>query len=199
MPKSPGPRSFFAKAWDEHVIAELGDDTCLVHIDRHFLHELSGAVSFKGLDDAQREVRHRALTFATIDHVVATEPGRGRTSRIPGGTDFMSRLAEGVQRHRVRFFDVGDARQGIVHVISPELGAALPGTTLVCGDSHTTTPGGVGALSWGIGSSDGEQVLATQTLVVTRPRSMRVHFDGKLAPGVTAEEVRAKTTANYIG
>ncbi len=183
------PRSFFDKVWDDHVVADLGDDAWLMHIDRHFLHELSGAVSFKGLDDAGRTVRHPELSFATIDHVVATEPGRGRSSRIPGGIDFMSGLAAGVARHRIRFFDVGDSRQGIVHVIAPELGAALPGLTLVCGDSHTTTVGGIGAMSWGIGSSDGEHVLATQTLVISRPKSMRVNFDGRLTHGVYAKDM----------
>ena len=183
------PKSYFEKVWQDHVVADLGEDTALLHIDRHFLHELSGAVSFQGLDQHQRAVRHPELTFATIDHVVATHPGRKHESLIPGGVQFIDALVEGTRRHGVRLYDIDDPRQGIVHVIAPELGACLPGSTLVCGDSHTTTPGGLGALSWGIGSSDGEHVLATQTLVATKPRSMRVVIDGELQAGVFAKDL----------
>jgi 3-isopropylmalate/(R)-2-methylmalate dehydratase large subunit len=189
QPDRDAPRSYFEKAWQDHVIAELGDDTVLLHIDRHFLHELSGAMSFRDLDRRGLKVRHRALTFSTIDHVVATSPGRRHESLIPGGAQFIQGLIDGTRRHGVRLYDTDDPRQGIVHVIAPELGAALPGCTLVCGDSHTTTPGGVGALSWGIGSSDGEHVLATQTLVVTRPKSMRIRIEGELPHGVFAKDL----------
>lgn len=188
--KDGNPAStYFDKVWDDHVVADLGDNAWLIHIDRNFLHELSGAVSFKGLDEAGRRVRNPGMTFATIDHVVATDPGRGRTSLIPGGDEFMKGLAEGATRHGIKFFDIGDDRQGIVHVIAPELGVALPGCTFVCGDSHTTTLGGIGALSWGIGSSDGEHVLATQTLVVTKPQKMRVSFNGLTGKGVYAKDL----------
>jgi len=180
------------KIWREHVIASLGDGVDLLHIDRHFLHELSGAMSFKGLDAANRRVFDRGLTFATIDHVVDTYTGRGLTSSTPGGDGFLRAFVDGVQRHKVTFFGIEDARQGITHVIAAEQAIALPGTTFVCGDSHTTTVGSVGALAWGIGSTDGEQVLATQTLTMSKPRTMRVRFDGVLPPGTSAKDMVLK-------
>jgi 3-isopropylmalate/(R)-2-methylmalate dehydratase large subunit len=183
------PRSFFEKVWDDHVVADLGDNTWLIHIDRHFLHEMSGSVSFKGLKEAGRALRHPELTWATIDHVVDTFPGRGDETLIPHGADFIRAHREGCREFGIPLFDLDDARQGIVHVISPALGIALPGLTLVCGDSHTCTVGGVGAFAWGVGSSDSEHVFATQTLVQTRPKSMRVNFEGRVAPGVYAKDL----------
>ncbi len=185
----PPARTMFEKVWDDHVVADLGQDTCLIHIDRHFLHELSGTMSFKELDDPPRPVRHPELTFATLDHVIETLPGRGYTTRIPGGDGFISGLREGTRKHGLRLFDLEHPYQGIVHVVSPELGIALPGTTLVCGDSHTCTVGGVGALAWGIGSTEGGHVLATQTLLLTRPQTMRVNFEGTLPTHVSAKDL----------
>jgi len=181
--------TLFEKIWNDHVIVDFGDNTYLIHIDRNFLHEMSGALSFKGIDEAVRTVRHPELTFATIDHVVDTEPGRGVETKIPGGSEFIRDLRTGTKKHGIRLFDLDDPFQGIVHVIAPELGIALPGTTIVCGDSHTCTIGGIGALAWGIGSTDGEHVLATQTLVQTRPKTMRITFDGSLGEGVTAKDM----------
>ncbi len=190
------PRLTFAeKVWRDHVVASLGDGVDLLYIDRHFLHELSGAMSFQGLDAAGRTVFDRRLTFATVDHVVDTRPGRGLSSCTPGGDGFIRGLVDGVARHRIAFFGVDDPRQGIAHVIAAEQGIALPGTTFVCGDSHTTTVGAVGALAWGIGSTDGEQVLATQTLMMQRPRTMRVSLDGRLPEGTTAKDVVLKLIA----
>ena len=180
------------KIWREHTIASLGDGVDLLHIDRHFLHELSGAMSFNGLDAANRSVFDRGLTFSTIDHVVDTSTGRGLTSSTPGGDGFLRAFVDGVERHKVTFFGIEDPRQGITHVIAAEQAIALPGTTFVCGDSHTTTVGSVGALAWGIGSTDGEQVLATQTLMMAKPRTMRVRFDGVLPPGTTAKDMVLK-------
>ena len=181
--------TLFEKIWNGHVIVDFGDNTYLIHIDRNFLHELSGALSFKGIDEAHRTVRHPELTFATIDHVVDTEPGRDVETKIPGGSEFIRGLRTGTTNHGIRLFDLDDPFQGIVHVIAPELGLALPGTTIVCGDSHTCTIGGIGALAWGIGSTDGEHVLATQTLVQARPKTMRIIFDGSLGEGVTAKDM----------
>lgn len=183
------PLTLFEKIWNDHVIVDFGDNTYLIYIDRHFLHEMSGALSFKGMDEAGRKVRHPELTFATIDHVVNTEPGRGDETKIPGGSEFISGLRAGAKKHGILLFDLDDPRQGIVHVISPELGIALPGSTFVCGDSHTCSVGGIGALAWGIGSTDVEHVLATQTLVQTKPETMRITFDGTLGDGVTAKDM----------
>lgn len=183
------PLTLFEKIWNEHVIMDMGQDTYLIHIDRHTQHELSGATSLKGIDEAGRKVRNPELTFAVIDHVLDTVPGRGDTTKIPGGADFIRELRSRAPRHGIRLFDIDDPYQGIIHVISPELGIALPGCTLVCGDSHTCTIGGIGALAWGIGSTDMEHVFATQTLVQTKPKNMRVIFDGKLGKKVSAKDL----------
>ena len=183
------PLSFFDKVWHEHVIADLGDGAFLVHVDRHFLHEMSGSVSLKEMDRCGRAVRNPELTFGTVDHVLETHSGRGMTTRMPGGNDFLHEFASRVGPHGIRFFGLNDRRQGIVHVIAPELGVALPGTTFICGDSHTCTVGGIGAFAWSVGSSDSEHALATQTAIITRPRTMRVRFEGALAPGVSAKDM----------
>jgi 3-isopropylmalate/(R)-2-methylmalate dehydratase large subunit len=189
MSKPVPPATLFEKIWRDHVVKDLGNNTFLVYIDRNFLHEVSGAISFKGLAEAGRSVRRADLTYATIDHVVDTFPGRGDQPKIPRGGEFIRGLREGAARSGVTLFDLDSELQGIVHVISPALGIALPGSTLVCGDSHTCTVGGIGALAWGIGSSDSEHVLATQTLVQTKPAVMRVDFDGIPPGGVTAKDM----------
>jgi 3-isopropylmalate/(R)-2-methylmalate dehydratase large subunit len=182
-------QSMFDKIWAEHVIHEVSPGEFLLHIDRHFLHEISGAISLKAIDEASVPVRNPELTFATVDHVVDTFIGRGMTSKMPGGTEFLNELAARVARHQIRFFGIGDASQGIVHVIAPELGLVLPGMTFVCGDSHSCTVGGVGAFAWGIGSTDSEHVLATQTLIQTRPKTMLVCFEGVLPLGVYPKDL----------
>src|SRR5882757_222096 len=181
--------TLFEKIWRDHQIREVADSEYLLHIDRNFLHEISGAVSLKAIDEAKRPVRNPNLTFATIDHLVDTEPGRGMTSKIPGGIDFMRELSARVGPHSIRFFDLNSPDQGIVHVIAAELGLVLPGTTFVCGDSHTCTVGGIGAFGWGIGSTDSEHVLVTQTLLQSRPRTMFVKFDGTLPSGIFAKDM----------
>lgn len=180
--------TYFGKVWKEHAVADLGQDVFLVHIDRHLLHEMSGAVSFVGLERSGYAVRNPGMTLATVDHVVETLPGRGDATRIPRGSEFIAGLRAGCRKSGIRLFDLGDAEQGVVHVIAPELGIALPGATLACGDSHTCTVGGVGTLGFGVGSSDGEAILATQCLLLVRPRTMRVRIDGVLAAGVTAKD-----------
>lgn len=196
-PSTEAPQTFFDKIWAAHVIRPVGDAGFLVHIDRHFLHEVSGAVSLKSLDEAGLSVRNPQLTFATIDHVVDTHAGRGMTSRIPRGAEFMRELAARAEAHQIQMFGLDDARQGIVHVIAPDLGLALPGMTFVCGDSHTCTVGGVGAFAWGIGASDGEHVLATQTLVLPRPKTMRITFEGPAPANVTAKDLILALIGRY--
>ncbi|MBP7337922.1 3-isopropylmalate dehydratase large subunit [Niveispirillum sp.] len=191
------PRTFFEKIWDDHVVADLGDGAFLIHIDRHFLNEVSGAVSLKEIDNRGRTVRNPELTFGTVDHVLETVPGRGMTTRMPGGNDFLREFAQRIGPHGIRFFGLDDPRQGIVHVIAPELGAILPGMTFICGDSHTCTVGAVGAFAWGVGSSDSEHALVTQTAILTKPRTLRVNFTGTLAPGVHAKDMILALIAKY--
>ena len=184
------PRTFFEKVWHDHVIADLGDDTALLQIDRLFLHDLSGSVAMRGLEASGRAPASRELVFTVIDHAIDTQPGRGLSqSHAKSGSAMIEGARRSSKKYGFTFFDVDDPHQGIVHVVSPELGIALPGLTLVCGDSHTATVGGIGALAWGIGSTEGEHVLATQTLAQVRPKTMRVSFDGHLPAGVCAKDM----------
>jgi 3-isopropylmalate/(R)-2-methylmalate dehydratase large subunit len=185
-----GPTTFFEKVWRDHVIEDLGEDTALLQVDRLFLHEMSGAPAMAALERSGRAPASARQVYAVIDHVISTEPGRGRDdTRAGDGVDFIVGTREMSARHGFTFFDSDDPRQGIVHVVSPERAIALPGTTLVCGDSHTCTVGGVGALAWGIGSTECEHVLATQTLVQVKPKTMRVSFEGTPAAGVYAKDL----------
>jgi len=177
------------KIWAAHMVAELGDDTDLLHVDRLFLHERSGGRMLQGLADAGRPVFDPAMAFGTLDHIIDTDPGRTDKTRFPGGAEFIRSFREGTAAAGIKTFDIGDPSQGIVHVIAPELGVAQPGLSLVCGDSHTCTVGGMGALAWGIGVTQGEHVLATQCLPMQRPRQMRVRFEGALGEGVTAKDM----------
>jgi 3-isopropylmalate/(R)-2-methylmalate dehydratase large subunit len=181
-------RTLFEKLWDAHVVADLGADRALIHIDRHILHDVTSPQAFSGLALAGRAVANPELTFATADHIVSTDPGRGDAT-VPGGAEMIRALRDSAAQHGIAHFDVGDERQGIVHVIAPELGIALPGLTLVCGDSHAGTVGALGAWAWGIGTSEVEHVLATQTLVVRKPKTMRVTIAGRLPPGVGAKDL----------
>ena len=183
------PRTLFEKIWRDHEIRDLGDGYGLLHIDRNFMHDLLGSLVFALQDEAGRPLRNPELTFATMDHGIDTDPGRTDQTKIPGGQAGVRGLRRKAREYGIRLFDLGDVRQGIVHVISPELGIALPGSTLVCGDSHTCTIGGLGALSWGVGHSEVQHVLATQTLVVQKPKTMRVTFDGALGHGVTPKDM----------
>lgn len=179
--------SLFHKVWSDHVVADLGNDFYLLHVDRHILHDLGGARGLLDVTGRGLRVRNPELTFATVDHAISSRQGR------TGTTETGLRLLEGLrtQTHAagVRMFDVGVLGQGIVHVIGPELGLALPGALIVCGDSHTCTQGGVGALAFGIGSTELVHVLATQTLVQPRPRAMRVRFEGKMSEGITPKDM----------
>jgi len=191
------PLTIIEKIWNEHQIADLGDGTCLIYIDRVFLHERTGSVALKGLEANGRKVRNPEQAFCTMDHIVDTFPGRTDDTTMPGGTAFIQTTRSAAQAAGINLFDLGDQRQGIAHVISPEQGIALPGVTLVCPDSHTGTLGGLGALAWGIGSTEAEHALATKTLVVKKPKTMRVNFEGALPQGVTAKDMILKLIGEH--
>jgi 3-isopropylmalate/(R)-2-methylmalate dehydratase large subunit len=182
--------TFFEKVWNSHVIADLGDRTSLLQVDRLFLHELSGSAALKALEDEGRRVAAPDQVFSVIDHAISVRPGRGPDdSERVGGIEAIRTSRNLSRALNLTLFDVGDPRQGIVHVISPELGVALPGLTLVCGDSHTCTVGGIGALAWGIGSTEAKHVLATQTLPQRRPDTMRIRFEGSIPLGVYPKDL----------
>ncbi len=183
-----GPRTLFDKIWDAHLVDQQADGTCLIYIDRHLVHEVTSPQAFEGLRQTGRRVRRPEATLAVPDHNVPT------TDRSQGVAEDQSRiqietLQQNCRDFGVPLFDVTDIRQGIVHIIGPEQGFTLPGMTIVCGDSHTSTHGAFGALAFGIGTSEVEHVLATQTLYQTRPRNMRITVSGELPFGVTAKDV----------
>jgi 3-isopropylmalate/(R)-2-methylmalate dehydratase large subunit len=180
-------RTMLAKIWDQHVIARLGDDTDLLHVDRHLLHDLGGSRGLLDLKSRGLSVHNPELTFATPDHAISTARGRAGTIKI--GQELLAALRVETSASGIRMFDIDEPGQGIVHVIGPELGLSLPGCLIVCGDSHTCTHGGLGALAFGIGSSELTHVLATQALIQRRPKTMRVRFEGKLSLGVTAKDL----------
>ena len=182
------PKTLFDKIWDAHVVHRQDDGTCLIYIDRHLVHEVTSPQAFEGLRTAGRSVRAPNRTLAVADHNVPT------TDRSAGIADEESRiqveaLATNAAEFGVLYFAMEDIRQGIVHVIGPEQGFTQPGMTIVCGDSHTATHGAFGALAFGIGTSEVEHVLATQTLIQKPAKNMRITVDGDLAPGVTAKDI----------
>lgn len=191
------PRTAFEKIWDAHRIADLEGGSALLLIDRVLLHERTGGVALNGLAAAGRAVLAPRQTFVTMDHVVDTLPGRTDRTIMPTGTDFIRATRAAAQAAGLTLFDLGDPRQGIVHVLSPEQGIVLPGLTLVCPDSHTCSQGALGALAWGIGSSEAEHALATGTLRVRKPQAMRVTINGTLAPGVTAKDLALHLVARF--
>jgi 3-isopropylmalate/(R)-2-methylmalate dehydratase large subunit len=189
FPSTEAPRTLAGMIWDRHVVATLGGGTDLLSIDRLLLHERTGGVALKSLDEAGRDVLAPAQVFATMDHIVDTFPGRSDDTLMPTGKAFLTTTRDGARKHGITLFDLDDPRQGIVHVISPEQGIVLPGLTLACPDSHTCTQGAFGAVAWGIGSTEAEHSLATMTLRVERPLDMRITVDGALALGVTAKDL----------
>jgi len=182
-------RTIFEKLWEEHAVSDLGDDTYLLYIDRIFIHERTGSIALKGLEAAGRKVRNPDHVFACMDHIVDTLPGRTDDTRVPGGIAFITATREAANAAGITVFDLGDERQGIVHVVAPEQGISLPGVTLVCPDSHTCTQGALGALAWGVGSTEAEHAMATKTLVVRKPKTMRIDFDGEPGFGVSAKDM----------
>jgi 3-isopropylmalate/(R)-2-methylmalate dehydratase large subunit len=182
----PG-QTLFDKIWDRHVIADLGDGYALLHISRHLMHD-GGGRGLQAIKDAGYRVRNPDLTFATFDHVISTEPGRTHETLKPYAAR-LYHMRDEAKRWGIKLFDLGQPGQGIVHVMGPEQGVTLPGTLLVCGDSHTCTHGGMGAIAFGVGATEVIHVLATQSLVQPKPKRMRVTFDGKRAPGVTPKDM----------
>jgi len=182
-------QTIIEKLWSAHSVADLGDGSQLIYIDRVLFHERTGSIALKGLEVAGRKVRNPEQVFGCMDHIVDTIPGRTDATMVPGGTAFITTTREAANAAGVNLFDLGDDRQGIVHIVSPEQGIALPGVTLVCPDSHTCTQGALGALAWGIGSTECEHAMATKTLGIKKPKLMRVRFDGNLGFGVTAKDM----------
>jgi 3-isopropylmalate/(R)-2-methylmalate dehydratase large subunit len=176
-----------AKIWDQHVIASISDDTDLLHIDRHLLHDLGGSRGLLDLKSRNLSVHNPELTFATPDHAISSAHGRAGTTKV--GLELLEGLRTETSASGITMFDVDQPGQGIVHVIGPELGLSLPGCLIVCGDSHTCTHGGLGALAFGIGSSELAHVLATQALIQRRPKTMRVKFEGRMSAGATPKDL----------
>lgn len=184
-------KTLFEKIWDQHTVARFADGTTtLLYIDRHLIHEVTSPQAFEGLRLTGRKVRRPDLTFATMDHNVPTDD-RKNIKDVISKTQ-MDALSKNCKDFGVTLYDLESDKQGIVHIIGPELGLTLPGTTIVCGDSHTSTHGAFGALAFGIGTSEVEHVLATQCLLQTRPKTFKVEFTGQRKPGVTAKDMILK-------
>jgi 3-isopropylmalate/(R)-2-methylmalate dehydratase large subunit len=180
--------TLYDKLFDEHVVDRQDDGTCLIYIDRHLVHEVTSPQAFEGLEMAGRPLWRNSANLAVVDHNVPT------TDRTKGIADPVSRLQvetldANAEKFKIKYFDIRDHRQGIVHVIGPEQGATLPGMTVVCGDSHTSTHGALGCLAFGIGTSEVEHVLATQCLLMKKAKNMLVRVDGQLPAGVTAKDI----------
>jgi 3-isopropylmalate/(R)-2-methylmalate dehydratase large subunit len=184
------PKTLFEKIWEAHVAATLPDGTVLLYIDRHLVHEVTSPQAFEGLRLTHRKVRRPDLTFATMDHNVPTQDRFD--IKDPVSKAQIEALTANCKEFDVTLFDLKSADQGIVHIIGPELGLTLPGTTIVCGDSHTSTHGAFGTFALGIGTSEVEHVLATQTLPQKKPKTFRVNFTGKLSWKVTAKDMILK-------
>ncbi len=181
-------RTLYDKIWDDHVVDTQEDGTCLLYIDRHLVHEVTSPQAFEGLRLTGRKVRAPQKTLAVVDHNVPTSD-RSKGIADPESRIQVEQLAENAREFGIEYYSERDRRQGVVHIIGPEQGFTLPGTTIVCGDSHTSTHGAFGALAHGIGTSEVEHVLATQTLIQAKAKNMRVTVDGKLPDGVTAKDI----------
>ena len=180
-------KTLFEKIWDQHVVTELPGGEVLLYIDRHLIHEVTSPQAFEGLKLNKRPVRHPELTFATTDHNVPTDSRTKITD--PVARTQVNALESNCAEHGIRFYGMNSEKQGVVHIIGPEQGITLPGTTIVCGDSHTATHGGFGSIAFGIGTSEVEHVLATQTLRQKKPMQYRVEFTGNLPIGITAKDL----------
>ncbi|MEE8439382.1 MAG: aconitase family protein [Micropepsaceae bacterium] len=182
------PKTLYDKIWESHLVHEAPGEASVLYIDRHLVHEVTSAQAFEGLRETARKARRPDLTLAVADHNVPT------TNRAEGISDPESALqiqtlANNAEEFGIEYFSMDDIRQGIVHIVGPEQGWTLPGTTIVCGDSHTATHGAFGALAFGVGTSEVEHVLATQTLLASPSKNMRISVDGSLPIGVRAKDV----------
>jgi 3-isopropylmalate/(R)-2-methylmalate dehydratase large subunit len=189
MPASVQPRTLYDKIWDDHVVHQDPDGTCVIYIDRHLVHEVTSPQAFEGLRMTGRRVRAPEKTVAVPDHNVPTDAARAERIEDEMSRIQVETLRQNAAEFGIEMYDVDDIRQGIVHIIGPEQGWTLPGTTIVCGDSHTATHGAFGALAHGIGTSEVEHVLATQTLIQKKSKNMLVRVEGELPPGVTAKDI----------
>ena len=181
--------TLFDKIWDPHVVATLDDGTSLIHMDRVFIHERTGSTALTSLKERGLPVRNPRQVFATMDHIVDTLPGRGDSTLMPGGEEFIRTMRAEANAAGLTLYDIHDPDHGITHIISAEQGITLPGLIAACPDSHTCTLGALGAIGWGIGTSDCEHALATETLRAAKPKQLRVRFDGELGEGVTAKDM----------
>jgi 3-isopropylmalate/(R)-2-methylmalate dehydratase large subunit len=189
-------KTLYDKLWDAHLVHEAEDGTSLLYIDRHLVHEVTSPQAFEGLRMTGRTVRAPDKTIAVPDHNVPTTAGRDNPDQMPEDSRIqVAALDKNAKEFGIHYYPVSDVRQGIVHIVGPEQGWTLPGMTVVCGDSHTATHGAFGALAHGIGTSEVEHVLATQTLIQKKSKNMKVEITGKLAPGVTAKDI----TLSVIG
>ena len=188
--KGTMPKTMFEKIWDAHIVREVPGESTILYIDRHLVHEATSAQAFAGLRLAGIQVRRPTATIAVVDHMIPTTVGRKMLDVVDQeSTLCITTMEQNAKDFQLTLFDMNDERQGIVHIIGPEQGISLPGMTIVCGDSHTSTHGALGALAIGIGTSEVEHVLATQCLLQQRPKTMNIHVEGTLAPGVTAKDL----------
>ncbi|WP_295726496.1 3-isopropylmalate dehydratase large subunit [uncultured Bartonella sp.] len=183
------PRTLYDKIFEDHIVDRQEDGTCLLYIDRHLVHEVTSPQAFEGLRIAHRPVRHPEKTLAVVDHNIPTSPDRAKGIKNEQSRTQVEALAKNTSEFGIEYFNQNDKRQGIVHIIGPEQGFTLPGMTIVCGDSHTSTHGAFGALAHGIGTSEVEHVLATQTLIQKKSKNMLVQVNGSLPKGVTAKDL----------
>src|SRR5919206_2545843 len=183
------PCTLYQKIWRDHVVEERADGSCLLYIDRHMAHEVTSPQAFSALREAGRRVRRPGASLAVADHGVPTRGDRTRPLEDEGARAQVEALEANCAEAGIRYVPLADARQGIVHVVGPEQGFTQPGMTIVCGDSHTSTHGAFGALAFGIGTSEVEHVLATQTLPQSKPKWMAVTVDGELPPNCSAKDI----------
>ena len=185
------------KIWASHLIHKFEDGDDLLLIDRIFLHERTGTFALKSLETKKLSVKEPSSVFCTIDHIVDIKPGRPNLSRMPEGQGFIEAMQHSAKAHNLKLFDLDSPDQGIVHVISPELGIVQPGLSLICADSHTCTQGAFGALAWGVGTTDLEHALATKTLKLRKPKNMRISLEGKWLEGVSAKDAILAIISKY--
>ncbi|KAB2764467.1 3-isopropylmalate dehydratase large subunit [Brucella anthropi] len=183
------PRTLYDKIWDDHIVTQDPDGTCLIYVDRHLVHEVTSPQAFEGLRNSGRRVRAPTRTLATVDHNVPTTKDRVEGIENEESRIQVEALARNTAEFGIEYYSERDRRQGVVHVVGPEQGFTLPGMTIVCGDSHTSTHGAFGSLAHGIGTSEVEHVLATQTLIQKKAKNMLVRVDGRLPEGVTAKDI----------
>src|SRR5712691_226160 len=184
------PKTMFEKIWEAHVVREVPGESTILYIDRHLVHEMTSPQAFAGLRLAGRQVHRKDATIAVLDHNVPTVQGRRMLDVVDKESmECLTTMERNARDFDLTLYDRQDARQGIVHIIGPEQGLTLPGMTIVCGDSHTSTHGALGTLAFGIGTSEVEHVLATQCMLQNRPKTMNIRVEGRTAPGITGKDI----------